>query len=360
MGDGVVDRLMDRLARLREAMASAGVVAYFTDDLLDIRWISGFTGSHAAVLVTATEAVLATDSRYEQQAADESPMMDLVIGRHVVTMMGQRVAASSGHVHVSAAQTSVAVMRALEVSGARVSAEDSLIAPLRVVKDAGEMRALRDACSISDAALRQVLEQSVSGRTERDIAVHLERTMVDLGAEAPAFATIVASGPNSAIPHHRPTDRVVALGDLLKIDFGARVEGYHADMTRTFVIGEPAAWQREIHDLVRAAQQAGVDAVRAGAGASDVDLAARTVIEEAGYGQHFGHGLGHGVGLAIHEEPFLGATAAATLSAGSPITIEPGIYLPGRGGVRIEDTVVVEEHGVQTLTLYPRELISLG
>lgn len=360
MDVGMVGMLHGRLARLRAAMVSAGIAAYFTDDLLDIRWISGFTGSHAAVLVTATEAVLGTDSRYEQQASVESPTMEVIIGRQLATMLGQRISAATGHVHVAAAQTTVAVMRALEATGARVSAEGSLIGQLRVVKDAREMQALREACRITDAALRDLLDGPVAGLTERDIAIRLERRMVDLGAEAPAFATIVASGPNSAIPHHQPSDRIVAVGDLLKIDFGARVQGYHADMTRTFVIGTPAPWQCEIHDVVRAAQQAGVDAVRAGAGAADVDRAARSVIEDAGYGDYFGHGVGHGVGLAIHEEPFMGATAAATLSPGSPITIEPGIYLPGRGGVRIEDTVVVEEHGAQSLTLSPRELISLG
>ena len=360
MNASVVERLEDRLTRLRVAMASAGISAFFTDDLLDIRWISGFTGSHAGVLITDADAVIATDGRYEQQVALESPTMSAVIGRSLETMLGERAAAATGRVHVSATHTSLAVAQSLESVGVQVHAGVSPITQLRVIKDASEMRALREACRITDAALVDVAYGPVAGMTERELAVRLERHMIDLGAEAPAFATIVASGPHSAIPHHQPTDRVISTGDFLKIDFGARVEGYHADMTRTFVVGTPAQWQQEIHDVVRVAQQAGVNAVRSGAGAADVDWAARSIIEEAGYGEYFRHGLGHGVGLAIHEEPFLGSSVAATLYAGSPITIEPGIYLPGRGGVRIEDTVVVGEHGAQPLTLSPRELISLG
>jgi Xaa-Pro aminopeptidase len=199
---------------------------------------------------------------------------------------------------------------------------------LRQVKDEAEIDCLREACAIGDRALAEVVEGLVMGRTERHLALELERRMIDHGAEAVAFPTIVATGPHSAIPHHQPTDRRIAAGDLLKIDFGARVQGYHADMTRTFVVGtEPADWQIQLYD-----------------------------------GQHFPHGVGHGVGLEIHEAPLLGYAATGRLSAGTPVTVEPGVYLSGRGGVRIEDTLVVRDDpdgGPELLTLTTKELLVL-
>ena len=183
--------------------------------------------------------------------------------------------------------------------------------------------------------------------------------MLERGAEALAFETILASGPNSAIPHHRPTDRVVEAGDLVKIDFGARVDGYHADCTRTFVVGPPADWQLEIHAAVQASQAAGVEALRAGVPVADVDRAARAVLDEAGWLAYFTTGLGHGVGLEIHEDPYVGARTAGKLAAGTTLTMEPGIYLPGRGGVRIEDTVLVEETP-RVLTTLTTELLEIA
>jgi Xaa-Pro aminopeptidase len=231
---------------------------------------------------------------------------------------------------------------------------------LRMVKDEVELAALRQAAAIADAALTDVIDGLVLGRTERHVARELERRMLESGAEAAAFETIVATGPNSAIPHHRPTDRRILQGDLLKIDFGARFDGYHSDMTRTFVVGaNPADWQVEIYDLVFAAQRAGRQALAPGAEVTAVDAAARNVITEAGHGEHFGHGLGHGVGLQIHEAPLIAATGAGILHAGCPVTVEPGVYLPGRGGVRIEDTLVVGADGPDLLTLSTKELLVL-
>jgi Xaa-Pro aminopeptidase len=183
--------------------------------------------------------------------------------------------------------------------------------------------------------------------------------MVDHGADGRAFETIVAAGANSAVPHHRPTEAVLGRGDFVKIDFGALLGGYHSDMTRTFVLGPPADWQREIFCVVSAAQQAGREALEVGAGLCDVDDAARQVIVGAGYGEHFGHGLGHGVGLQIHEAPGINSAAAGTLRAGSVVTVEPGVYLPDRGGVRIEDTLVVGERGPELLTRFPKDLAIL-
>ena len=180
--------------------------------------------------------------------------------------------------------------------------------------------------------------------------------MLDHGADGPSFETIVAAGPNSAVPHHRPTDAVLRRGDFVKIDFGALVAGYHSDMTRTFVLGKPSDWQREIYALVSAAQQAGVDAAQPGATLCEVDGAARRIIDDAGYGDHFGHGLGHGVGLQIHEAPGINSAAAGTLPSGSVVTVEPGVYLADRGGVRIEDTLVVGADGPELLSRFPKDL----
>jgi Xaa-Pro aminopeptidase len=241
---------------------------------------------------------------------------------------------------------------------------EGAIDDLRIVKDEGELALLARACEITGAAFTAVLDLLRPGVTERDFAVALERAMVDLGADEPAFGSIVASGPNGAIPHHVPSHRAFERGDLVTIDCGAKFAGYHADMTRTVAIGEPAAWQREIYDLVALAQEAGVAVATAGADVADVDAVARDLIEGAGYGGNFTHGLGHGVGLEIHEAPWLGQDKTGTLADRVPITIEPGIYLAGAGGVRIEDTLVVRAGtgaagSAQSLTTITRELLVL-
>jgi len=200
------------------------------------------------------------------------------------------------------------------------------------------------------------------GLTERQLAAALDRRMVDLGAERPAFDTIVASGPNGAIPHHAPTDRPMRRGDLITMDFGALYGGYHADMTRTVALGEPAGWQREIYELVAAAQRSGIQAARPGADVADVDAAARDMIRDAGHGEHFQHGLGHGVGLEVHEAPTIGYGRTGKLADRVPITVEPGVYVPGRGGVRIEDVLVVGADGTglaHILTTTTRDLLVL-
>jgi Xaa-Pro aminopeptidase len=228
---------------------------------------------------------------------------------------------------------------------------------LRAVKDDHEIALLREACAIGDQALLETLDRVAPGHTEREVARRLEACMVELGADGVAFDTIVATGSNSAIPHHRPTDREVERGDLLKIDFGALYRGYHADCTRTVVVGrEPEGWQHDIYDVVRKAQRAGRNALAVGADVREVDAAARSVVAEAGYAEQFSHGLGHGVGLEIHEAPMLGPSASGRLADRTPVTVEPGIYLPGRGGVRIEDTLVVRDGAPDLLTTTPKDL----
>jgi Xaa-Pro dipeptidase len=248
---------------------------------------------------------------------------------------------------------------------AKVTGPDLLVAAsrpveaLRRIKDDTEVATLRAACAVADTALAGLLADDGlrPGRTEREVARDLEGRMLAAGAAGPSFETIVASGMNSAIPHHRPTDAQLCRGDLLKLDFGALVEGYHSDMTRTMVLGQPAGWQRELYDLVAAAQAAGRAALRPGADVRKVDAAAREVIAQAGYAENFVHGLGHGVGLQIHEAPALSQFGLGTLAVGMAVTVEPGVYLAGRGGVRIEDTLVVADGEPELLTLTTKDLV---
>jgi Xaa-Pro aminopeptidase len=338
-----------RRDRLRTAIAGRDADAALITSLVNVRYLTGLASSNAAVLIPAEgRDVLATDSRYSLAAERDCPDVDLVAARAVETALAE-VAAERGlrrlafeahemtvERHTVLADTVLAGSSALELVPLGRAVEE-----LRVVKDEAEIALLARACAITGEAFDTVLSQVGPGMTERELAVLIERAMVDAGAEQPAFDTIVASGPNGASPHHVPAGRALERGDLITVDCGARYGGYHADMTRTFALGEPAGWQREIYDLVMAAQQAGIAAAVPGAGIAAVDAAARDLIGAAGYGEAFGHGLGHGVGLEIHEAPLMAPEKPGTLSDRVPLTVEPGIYLPGEGGVRIEDTLVV-------------------
>jgi Xaa-Pro aminopeptidase len=343
-------------------------------DLINVRYLSGFTGSNGALLVFADDrgAVLATDGRYRTQAAEQAPGLEIAIERALGRYLVGR--AAEGGAHKVGFESNVVTVDGFDALTGELGERNAdcelvraagTVESLREVKDAGEVALLRLACEAADAALTDLVERGGlrPGRTEREVSRDLEALMLDHGADAISFETIVAAGPNSAIPHHRPTDAVLAKGDFVKIDFGALVAGYHSDMTRTFVLGNAADWQLEIYQLVADAQRAGRDALRPGAGLRDVDAAARQPIVDAGYGEQFSHSLGHGVGLQIHEAPGIAATSTGTLRAGSVVTVEPGVYLPGRGGVRIEDTLVVPDdspgHTPELLTKFPKELTIL-
>lgn len=352
-----------RRARLRDLTHRAGAGAVLVTRLVNVRYLSGFTGSNAALLLTDRDAVLATDGRYTTQAGAQAPDLELLLDRDCAAGLVarsardgvQRLAFEAHDVTVE----SHTALRATDDAPELVALGHAVEA-LRTVKDDDEIALLREACAIGDRALDETLGAIAPGHTEREVARRLEGAMVDLGADGIAFETIVASGPNSAIPHHRPTHREIERGDLLKIDFGALCGGYHADCTRTVLVGrQPEDWQLEIYDVVRAAQRAGRHALTAGADVRDVDAAARAVVAEAGYGDQFPHGLGHGVGLEIHEAPLLGYHATGRLAARTPVTVEPGIYLPGRGGVRIEDTLVVTDGVPDLLTTTPKDLMVL-
>lgn len=354
-----------RRSRLAACLAAGGLDALLVSDLVNVRYLTGFTGSNAALLVFAddTPPVLATDSRYRTQAARQAPDLHTTIekacGRHLVqraaTAGVRRIGFES---HVVTVDGFDALSRELTGQQAELVRASGTVEALREIKDAGEVELLRLACEAADGALAELIAGGGlrPGRTEKAVARQLEALMLDHGADGPSFETIVATGANSAVPHHRPTDAVLARGDFVKIDFGALVGGYHSDMTRTFVLGTPADWQKEIYALVSVAQQAGVAAAEDGTGLCEVDDAARRVIVDAGYGDHFGHGLGHGVGLQIHEAPGINSAAVGVLHAGSVVTVEPGVYLPDRGGVRIEDTLVVGAQGPELLSRFTKDL----
>lgn len=357
-----------RRARLAAEIEASDVDAIIVSDLTNLRYLTGFTGSNGAALVWAgsdrDRDRISTDGRYITQVGDQTADLRAEINRDCPSALlrvaaaeqpGVRVAIE-GHV-VTVSDYSRLTELAAEVGAALTPVTDA-VERLRIVKDADEVDLITSACRVGDAALAALIDRGAitPGRTERQVARELEWEMFARGADAIAFEAIVAAGAMSAIPHHRPTDVVLRAGDLVKIDFGCVWSGYHSDMTRTFVLGEPQAWQTEIFDIVLTAQQAGRDALTVGAELADIDAAARRIITDAGYGEYYVHGLGHGVGLQIHEAPGIGAVASGTLPDGATVTVEPGIYLPGRGGVRIEDTLVVTDAGPTSLTTTSRAL----
>jgi Xaa-Pro aminopeptidase len=342
---GVAETHENRRSLAQQRIGAAGADAALITSPANVRYLSGLVSSNAALLLPAAgAAVLATDSRYAGAAARDCEDLELIVERQVDAALAG-AASRRGYRTLAFEAQDLTVERYAALGAAdgapRLVPLGHLIEELRMIKDEAEIDLIATACALTGDAFSAVLGQLTPGRTERDVAVQLERAMVDLGAEGIAFGTIVASGPNGAIPHHVPTDRQFEPGDLITIDCGARYRGYNADMTRTVALGEPAGWQREIYDLVAQAQLAGVAASVPGADVGDVDATARDMITAAGHGDHFGHGLGHGIGLEVHEAPMMGYGRTGRLAARVPVTVEPGVYLPGRGGVRIEDTLVV-------------------
>jgi Xaa-Pro aminopeptidase len=346
------------------ALLPDDVDALLVTNLVNVRYLTGFTGSNGAVLVGRHGmAAFATDGRYLIQAAEEVPDLEVVDARPVALgLVEWATAVGLRRLGIEPADVTLGLHSAM-VERAADSLELVVVGPLveglRWIKDPGELEALERACAITGAAFTDVVGRLKPGVSERDVEWWLRETMRDHGADGLAFDSIVAFGPNSAIPHHEPSDRLLTRGDLVKLDFGARYRGYHADMTRTVVVGSPADWQVELHATVLEVQQGCLAAATVGSSPRELNDMARTGIEAAGH--QFVHGLGHGVGLEIHERPMLGARSdTAELLDGTVVTVEPGIYLPDRGGVRIEDTVSVEAAGPRPLTPSPRELLSVG
>ncbi|WP_327085849.1 aminopeptidase P family protein [Nonomuraea sp. NBC_01738] len=349
MTDTSAETCAARRSALAALLPERGVPALLVTSLVNVRYLTGLDSSNAAVLVREDgTATLATDSRYIDMTGG--------LGVEVVEASDVAGALATRGMGIEAEAMTVAAFRRLDDT---ILPLDPLVELLRAVKDESEIDLLRTACAISDQAFADISGNIRPGVTERELARVLENRMIELGADKIAFDSIVASGENGAVPHHTPTSRELRKGDLVTFDFGANYRGYHADITRTVSLGEPAAWQREIYDLVAAAQKAGREALTPGASAKDVDGAARSIIAAAGHAEHFRHGLGHGVGLEIHEEPFLGPSRTGRLEDRVPITVEPGVYLPGQGGVRIEDTLVTRDGGPELLTKTTKELLVL-
>jgi Xaa-Pro aminopeptidase len=354
-----------RAGRLRARLGDAGCDALLVTAPANVRYLTGFTGSAGTVLVLPDRMVVATDGRYRTQVAEELAAARVeaevavggvaaqqeVLGRALPA--GTRLGLEAEHV---AWAEHGRLARAWP--GVALVATAGLVEGLRRVKDEGEQARIEAAAAVADAALAAVLPLLGRRPTEAEVALALDTEVRRLGADGPAFPTIVAAGPNGAKPHARPSARPVERGDLVVLDFGACVDGYRSDMTRTVAVGgPPTGVLADVAAVVAEAQAAGVAAVRAGVAAADVDRACRSVIEAAGFADAFVHGTGHGVGLDVHEAPAVAATSPDTLAAGDVVTVEPGVYLPDHGGVRIEDSVVVTEGGCRVLTRAPKDLV---
>lgn len=346
----------NRITRLQTKIESGQL--FFITNLINIRYLTGFTGSNAALLVSESSAVLATDSRYEIQAREQVSDIEIVIGRNFSDLLLGKVAKTE--VLVEGASLSVNSFQNMTATlEHKLTSTSGVIEKLRVVKDDSEILLIKAACEIATQAFLDVIQSIAVGQSERAIRDALERRMRDLGADDVAFESIVASGANSAIPHHEPTDKQVQAGDFLKIDFGAKLAGYHSDCTRTVVVGKPADWQVDLHAAVTQAQRDGRNVIRSEIMFTDVEHAVNQALTDSGYREFFTHGLGHGVGLEIHEDPFFGRVEDAKIAPNTVVTIEPGAYLKDKGGVRVEDTIVVNSQGYQNLTDLPYELLEL-
>jgi Xaa-Pro aminopeptidase len=354
--------MASRLAALRTRLTDAALDALLVTGRDDIYYLSGFSGSAGALLVTAETHLLASDFRYTLQADQEAPDWPFTQVDGPLYPALRRLIADTGArtVGYDAGQLTVAQYHQLGGDDVTVpyhlTPEPGLLTALRLVKTPAELAHIRAAVAVTDAAYADLLSRVRIGVSERELALGAEWYMRTHGAERMAFDIIVAAGPHSALPHAQPGARTLQPGDMVVVDMGAEVAHYCADMTRTFAVAEAPVRAQEIYRICRQAQQAGVDGVRAGITGGEADRLVRAVIEDAGYGDAFGHGTGHGVGLAVHEEPRLRPGIETVLPAGAAVTIEPGIYLPEFGGVRIEDLVALTDTGCEVLTAAPKPI----
>lgn len=355
-----------RIAALVDKLPAAHIDGVLLTGLANIRYLTGFSGSSALLVVTPREVVLITDFRYQTQVAEEVGDIARIaieasslwagLWTQLATLMSARI------IGFETAHIQHRDFQRLVESGARWQwrPTSDLVEALRERKDEEEIARIADAAHVATRALGRTLPMLHAGMTELAVAGVLEKALRDEGSEGFPFPSIIASGPRSALPHARSSPRVIETGEFLLMDFGAEVGGYCSDMTRTVVIGKASDEHRAVYDVVRVANERAATGVRAGMTGRDADAIARQYIERAGYGEQFGHSLGHGIGLEVHEAPRLARTADAVLPEGAVVTIEPGVYQPGWGGVRIEDDVVLRAEGPTILTQFPRELLELG
>ena len=351
---------MSRADRLVALLEERSLDWLLVTNLVNVRYLTGFTGTNGACLVSPDERLFFTDFRYVERARAEVRDFERVEGGR--DLLGDLAARLRGRSGFDDAHLSVRAHRRLAEKageGVELVAAGGLVERLREQKDEGELRSMRAAAQIADVVYEEVRERGLVGRSEREVARSMVRRMEDLGAEGPSFPPIVAAGANGALPHAEPRDAEIPAGTLVVIDAGARVDGYCSDCTRTFATGPLDDGAVEVYELVLRAQQEALAAARSGAERREIDGVARRIIEEAGHGERFGHGLGHGVGLEIHEDPRLTRVAEGALIEGNTVTIEPGVYLPGRFGVRIEDLVAITADGPEVLTAFPKELVTV-
>jgi Xaa-Pro aminopeptidase len=349
-----------RLSKLRSTLAASDIPAILITDLLNVRYLSGFSGTFAILLITPDAALIFTDSRYTEQASLESPSFNIRkvgskwLGDVAEAVTGSRIrrlAFEGETVRYSDWKGLAEALPDIELMST-----EGLVEELRLVKDEYEIDLLREAIHITELACIRVLTMLRPGMTEKEVAFEIVTSMLKNGADKEGFDTIVASGPRSAMPHATPTDRQISSGEFVVMDFGAYYQGYHGDITRTVVLGPASDKQKDIVNTVLAAQASALDAVRPGIAGAEIDAVARDYIAAHGYGDYFGHGLGHGLGLDIHDGRILAPNSEIVLQAGMVVTVEPGIYLPGYGGVRIEDDILVTDTGCEVLTSHCRQI----
>ena len=342
------------------AIALTDDQAFLVTKPANVRYLSGYSGSNGILLVSRNEATLFTDSRYAISSKQECFDVEIEVTPDLIDSVCKKGGFSE--LFFESGNLTVAIYNRLQnlLPSVKFSVSSNPVEALRVVKDQRELELISTACQIATAALSELVSQSLVGNSEIEISRTLEAKMIELGADSIAFETIVATGPNSAIAHHQPTNRQLQAGEFLKIDFGAKIAGYHSDCTRTFIAGDASQWQLEIYEQVQLAQSASRAALANGVALSSVVEPTIKQFESSGFLDKFGHGLGHGVGLEIHEDPFLSVKSTATLERGTVVTVEPGLYLAQKGGVRIEDTVVVTETGYENLTNFPHELLQIS
>jgi Xaa-Pro aminopeptidase len=341
-----------RVDRLRELLDEPLLVT----SLVNVRYLTGFRSSNAALLIEPDRVQLFADFRYAEAGA-KVPGVEFVITKRAVA--GDLAERLSGRIAFEAGAVSYAQYETLAAGGLDLVPTHGLVEGLRAVKDEDEIARIRAATEVANAAFARFAEERVIGRTERELAWRMDTFLHEAGAEGNSFPTIVAAGANGANPHATPGDRVVEHGLSIVVDAGAVLDGYCSDCTRTFAAGRLDDDVQEAYDVCLRAQLAGLEAVRPGVTGIEADAAARDVIEAAGHGAHFGHGLGHGVGMDVHELPRVSTESTETLAAGNVTSVEPGVYLPGRGGIRIEDLVVVRDGGPEILTSFTKELVAL-
>jgi Xaa-Pro aminopeptidase len=344
---------MSRIGSLRASLEEPLLVT----NEVNVRYLVGFSSSNAALFVEPERVRLFSDFRYAEAARAVEGVEFVETKRSLVGALAELL---EGAVGFEADAVSYASWEVLRAGGFELVPRRGLVEALRAVKDNSELEKIRSAGEITSQAYTQFADERFVGRTERELAWRLDQLFHELGADAPAFETIVASGPNAAKPHARPTDRTMEAGETVVIDAGAMVDGYNADCTRTFATGALPDTLNAAYEATLEGQLAGLEAVRAGVTGVDADAAARDRIEAAGLGEKFGHGLGHGVGLEVHEAPRLSRESTDTLAAGNVVTVEPGVYLEGLGGIRIEDLVIVTDGDPEVLTSFGKDLITVS